>query len=284
MDRTMVCKSLCFFLCVFGMIGGWAQVENIPISKEVTVDRIYLGLHSQTAFSHQKNGQEALSTLRVGTMVSFWVVPEKLKIQSFGTSNLIEGQVIRFSKSYEAIFFPLQKMVFKVGVMATPTTELRPNPTTWQSQVETNAEASIVGGKPGAKIQYRFDDNLSVTYGIHYHDSKVVQHLKFRIGRFAIAGYFKENAIFMAARWDFKDGHLVTTVFENEINVAAIVPISKEYRLYSDMAYDSNTESLIFGEWGLRKHFPNNHFIKGFFSFGYQLGPRNFLGGLFIHI
>jgi len=276
--------GILLFLDAFGTTNARAQIKDIPIGKEVTMDRLYVGLLANTPFLEQSTEQYNHSSFQMGARIQTWLIPKALQIRSFGTLKLIEGQALKFFKSYEAIVTPLKKVTVHLGTMATPSTQLRPNPTTWQSQVETNAERTILGGRPGIKINYRFDENLNLTYGLHNHDGIIVPHVKISYGHFSVSSYWERDHLFFATRWDLKNGSLVATLFKNEVATSAILPVTKTYRPFVDMAYDFQKGELIFGEWGVRKHFPLHGAIKGFISLSYNHSSRNFVGGLFVHI
>ena len=263
---------------------GVAQLENIPIGKGVNVDRLYVGLLANTNLVEGKSSEGSNSSFQSGVRASMWLIPEKMRVRAFGALRLNENSAHNYINSYEVLFSPLQKVEISVGVMATPTTELRPNPITWQSQVETNAESRIPGGKPGIKIGYRFDKNLKVTYGLHTHDKHTVQHLKIAYKKISASTFFRDGSLFLALKWQYKNSDFVMTRYKNGTALSVIVLISEQYKLYSDIEYNSAFGKLTFGAWGFRRHFQDNKLLRGFLSIGYNKNLKQFQGGLFIHI
>ncbi|WP_350284765.1 hypothetical protein [uncultured Croceitalea sp.] len=277
-------QGLIFAICFFCTVGGSAQIENISISEEVNVDRLYAGLLTHTDLSNRNTAFSDRSSIQLGTRATMWLIPETLRIRSFVAFKLSEGEPIQSIKSYEAIFVPYKKMKIALGVMATPTTELRPNPTTWQSQVETNAESNILGGKPGVKVNYNFNTDFKLTYGVHDHGGTVTQHLKIVYKNFVWSSFIGDGKLFVAAKWNPENAEFVVTRHNYETALSAIVPVSTDYRFYLDMAYNNSIQALTFGEWGLRRYFPDTNLIKGFLSVSYNKNLKQLQGGLFIHI
>ena len=282
-NRTSL-GSLLFLVGFSLTINAWAQIQDIPIGKEVTMDRLYAGLLANTPFLERNEAYRHASSLQMGARIHFWLIPKKLRIRSFGVVKLVQEQPSKFFRSYEAIFTPHENLAVHMGSMATPTTELRPNPTTWQSQVETNAERTILGGRPGIKVQYRFVNNLRISYGLHNHNGLAAQHLKISYKNLSVSNYLEGNTQFFAVGWHFKNGRLIATAFKKLTAVALVLPIVPSYRIYMDMAHDHDKGNLSFGEWGVRKQFPHHRIVKGFISLSYNHTLRNFQGGLFLHI
>ena len=275
--------DLIISVVLLSTVGGFAQIENIPINKEVNIDRLYVGLLANTNFP-ERSSTYSPSSFRSGARVSTWLIPKTLKVRSFGALILNEGRQAKYLKSYEAIFSITKSADIAMGVMATPTTELRPNPITWQSQVETQAESRIPGGKPGFKINYRFDENLKVTYGLHKHDNRAFQHFKLSYKKFTASTFLKDDKVFLAAKWNYKNSDLLLVKHDDYTAFSAIIPISTHYKFYLDMEYEGLFRRLTFGEWGFRRHFKGNRLLRGFFSINYNQNMKQLRGGLFIHI
>ncbi len=269
---------------VFNINSAFAQLENIPIGKDVNIDKLYVGLLANTDFIEKKSDQGSNSSFQSGVRASIWLIPRTLLVRSFFALRLNENQETNYIKSYETIFSPSQDLQIAIGVMATPTTELRPNPITWQSQVETHAESKIPGGKPGMKVRYRFNKNLKMAYGIHNHDNQAVQHFNIVFKKITASSFLKDRKLFFAIRGQYKNSNFVMTHDENNTALSAIVQISVHYKLYSDMEYNYALRKLNVWELGLRKHFQDNKSLRGFLSISYNNTLKQFRGGLFIHI
>lgn len=275
---------LLYLVFIIFHIDSQAQIENIPIGKEVNVDKIYVGLLTNTTLPEKTNQDHRPSSFQLGARVTHWLIPKKLRISSWGAVHKRENSNTQFLKSYELIFNPSDRTRVSVGVMATPTTILRPNPTTWQSQVETNAESKIIGGRPGLKFKYTVNEDFNVFYGVHNHGRRAAQHLKLVYSAFMVSAYLEDKNGFIAVRYRNKDIETVANWFRNEIAISAIIRISTNLKCYLDMEFDTSNDELIFGEWGMRRSFTDTNVIRGFLSFSYNHQIKNFQGGLFIHI
>ena len=282
--RLGYAKLLVLPIYVLWLSTSWAQQRDLSTAKKFDLDKVYGGFLTKLPFELQQTSYQPSFSIQMGVRMGWWVVPELLKIRSFGVYKRVSGQHQRLLRSYEALIIPTEALEIKIGVMATPTTELRPNPLTWQSQVETNAESTIPGGQPGIKIRYLLLKDLGLTYGIHDHEGKIINHLKLTHKRLSLAGFLGGKQFFLATKWRYKNGNLVMTRTKKETAVSAILPIAPQYKFYLDMAYSDATRKMDFGEWGLRKHFKDLGFLKGFISINYSSKLRLFQGGLFIHI
>ncbi len=277
-------QCLLYLTALFASMAMEAQLENISISKEVHIDKLYAGLLTSTSFLEDNSNYRNSSSFQFGARVNLWIIPETFRIRSFGVVKFTEREAVKYIRSYEAIFTPSKKIAIHVGKMATPITELRPNPTTWQSQVETNAESTIPGGKPGIKLKYNVSKDLNFALGIHDHNNQTVQHLKISYRQLAFATFLKDQKLFSAIKWQYEKGSLIITRNNNETTFSSIITVSTHYKFYLDMQYDDSAKKLTYGEWGLRRSFSKSNTIRGFLSIGYNYNSKNFQGGLFIHI
>lgn len=262
----------------------WSQLENITISDEVKLARLYAGLLGNTSVSMRDASQQNVVSFQAGAMVYQTLVPEKILLRGFASIRMSGEEVQDFS-AYELILRSGKKWEAKVGVMATPTTLLRPNPTTWESQVETNAQKSILGGRPGLRLQYKVDTNLTLMYGLAYQNNEYVQHVKLAFWNFSIASYRENERIFLASQWKHKGWEALATFHEQEfIRSSLFIPINS-YKVYFDFAGDNAWEQLEYAEVGIRKYFSSDSLpYRGFFSLAYDGIQDQVWGGLFIHL
>ena len=277
-------KSVALLLGLVGAVGGRAQIENLPISEDVGIDKLFVGLLTNTRLLFDEGNYSGLGTFQFGARAGIWVIPKKLRVRSFGVIKLISGADSRSFTSYEIIVTPSNMLEMKIGIMATPTTELRPNPTTWQSQVETNAESTIIGGRPGAKLRYTFTKNFNITYGFHNHGGAYAHHLKFKKGNLSFSTYLEKDDVFTALKWSNTNLDFVFTQFRGLTATSAIIAINQKIKTYIDMEYEDNVHTLKFGEIGLRSHFGEKDFLRGFFSIAYNISFNSLEGGLYLHI
>ncbi len=271
-------------MVVLNTISFHAQIENIPISKEVTIDRFYVGLLANTDLSNENNKHGNLTSFQFGTRVRLLLIPEKLQIRTFGVFKQTETNGVDFFRSYESIFTPIKNISIHIGVMATPTTELRPNPTTWQSQVETNSESNIIGGRKGLKINYILNKNLKIAYGLHMHDNATAHHFKVSLKQLTVSSYIEDGNLFSAIKWDYTNGNVLITRFKSRISASSIVPISEYYQMNLDIEFDRLAQNPTYFALGIRRIFPKSRLIKGFLSLNYYHHSKSLQGSLFIHI
>ena len=276
-------QNLFFLISFFITLGVQAQIENISISKEVKIDRLYAGLLAYSG-SVKSTNYKNVSSVQLGTRARFILMPNTFQIRAFGVFKKTEKDNLHFFRSYEAILTPSNDITMHLGVMATPITELRPNPTTWQSQIETNSESNILGGRKGLKINYSLNETLKLSYGIHKHDNITAHHLKVSFKQLTVASYYDDGNVFTAAKLHYTKGNVLITRFKNLTSLSSIIPISEYYKTYADVEYNDSNQSITYLELGIRREFSKNQPIKGLLSFSYSHHLKRFQAGIFIHI
>ncbi|CAL2088316.1 hypothetical protein [Tenacibaculum sp. 190524A05c] len=277
-------QNLIILTLIIHFLGLQAQIENLQISKEVTVDKLYAGLLSNTNLNYTSKNESSSSSFQFGARVKLKLIPQLITIRSFGVFKSVEGQQPKFFKNFETIITPNKSIAIHFGVMATPTTELRPNPTTSKSQIETNAEKTILGGKPGIKFNYLLGENYTLSYGVHNHNNHLGQHFKLKYKRIVVSSFFERNKIFLVGKWKFKKGNILITHSSNNLAFSTIIPITSKYSFYLDSEYDANQDKQRHLEFGVRRLFTQHNSIKGFLSIRYNTLLNNVQASLFIHI
>jgi hypothetical protein len=164
---------------------------------------------------------------------------------------------------------------------------LRPNPTTWESQIETNAQSKIIGGRPGTKINFRLTPDLKITYGIFNHNDIWANHLKVDYKFIKVAGYLEKDKSLFSLNVHTK--HINSTMaFEpnEQLSNSAFVNFKNGYSLLLEFEYSIKKEKITYGNIGLRKYFMGSKkWLQGYFSVEYYLvGQEQITGGFFIHI
>ena len=210
-----------------------------------------------------------------------------LRIRSFGAMRLENNEDINGFSAYEIIFTPHKKLSIHIGAMTTPTTELRPNPTTWQSQAETNAQSKIIGGRTGIKLRYNLDLKSAISYGAFNHNGVLAHHLKFKYDKVSFAGYIESNFFFASADYQSKKINTTITYLNNkELAVSLFFNFSNHYSLLLDSEYNFLSKKIIKTNIGLRKYYASKKLpIRGFFVLRYDPVFDNILqGGFMIHI
>lgn len=276
-------QHIALWVLLLAMSYSNAQIKNIPIGKEVKIENLYAGLLSYTSLSSE-NSLGKTSSIQLGVRARFELLPNTFSFRTFGVFKSSEGQGLQFFKSFESILNINKTTTLHFGLMATPATKLRPNPTTWESQVETNAERTILGGRKGIKINHQINSELQATYGFHKHKNAYAHHLRVAYKQLSVVTYVEKRQLFTAMKWNYNKGGLVFTRFDQNTSLSSIVPISINYRFYADIEYNGHQKSLTYLELEIRRHFSEKHLIKGFVSLSYNYDLKGFEGGLFIHI
>ena len=282
--HSLVIRIIVLVICVLNAISGRAQIQNYPISEEISLDRLYLGLLSDTHIDSRKLSQSGNLTLQAGARVKWTLTENLLTIRSFGVVKVIGGDKVKSFTNFEAILSPLSKVDIHLGVMATPTTELRPNPTTWQSQVETNAESTLPGGRPGIKVRYKLGEHSELVTGVHLQQEVAAYHLKLGLKNVAVSGFVSAHDSRWAVKWKNHKNDLVASFGDDTLAISSIVHLSGSFHLFTDVATDTGEEKTIFRTWGVRKYFSGNHHLQGFFSLTYNHVENQVGVGFFLHI
>mgnify|MGYP000645705578 CR=1 FL=1 len=173
------------------------------MTESIKLDRVFLGLVSNTGVNTTDFETANNASLQSGVMLTY-LLNQKVKFRSFGVLKFESNKPTKGFTSFEVIYVISDNINWHFGTVSTPTTELRPNPTTWQSQSETNAQSKIIGGRTGTKINFRLSPNLKITYGLFNHNSIWANHLKFNYKFIKIAGYIEKNKTFLVLDIDTK--------------------------------------------------------------------------------
>lgn len=278
----------CLFFLYLSVVSSIcsAQITKIDINENFTLDRVYLGLDTQTGIKLEDLSNTNFVSLQTGIMLSHRLSPT-IRIRSFGAMLLEKNEEISGFSAYEIIITPLKKLAIHIGAMTTPTTELRPNPTTWQSQVETNAQSKIIGGRTGIKAKYGLSSKSAISYGVFNHSGVVAHHVKFKYDKISVAGYIESDFFFTAIEFQSKKiSATVTYLYNKELATSLFYNFSNEYSFLLDSEYNLLTEKMVKMNIGLRKYYASkNSPIRGFFVLGYDPVFDNILqGGFMIHI
>jgi hypothetical protein len=263
-----------------------AQLTKIDIADNFTLDRVYLGLNTWTGIKIDELSNSNFVSLQTGIMISHKLRPT-LRLRSFGAIRFENNAEISGFSAYEIIFTPHKKLAIHLGAMTTPTTELRPNPTTWQSQAETNAQSKIIGGRTGIKLRYNLDSKSAISYGVFNHSGVLAHHVKFKYDKVSIAGYIESNFFFAAAEYQSKKiNTTITYLYNKELSASLFYNFSNQYSFLLDSEYNFLSKKMIKTNIGLRKYYASKKLpIRGFFVLSYDPVFDNiFQGGFMIHI
>lgn len=283
-------KKLMIIVAIIGWAGAsFAQIENIQLSKTVTVDKLYAGMLSGVNFSVDSLHVKTFAGVRLGALVT-WRPSKYIAVSSMGVHQLEAG-----SSSWTTAFFhitvnPIEALTISIGNMGTLATEQRPYPASAGGQFETFTEAQIPGAALCAKASLMVvKDKLSIGAAIAERNGKAEYQLnvswpkKFTVSAFyddwnkefgtaVSANFWRISEVFV-----WRQGNVVSNLFQLHLGR------DRDWNLYSDTGYDLAKGKLVRGEWGILKEFSSKH-AKGLIGPGYCHEDRSVYCYLFVHL
>lgn len=278
-----ICPYLLVILCAQPC---FAQIENIRLSESTVINRVYAGFKSNLVFPTDTLQVIPQATFRIGTLLTHQISNTFL-IESQAFMQVANYSPVLSVPTIELIAKLNDKVQLRVGQLITPTTTLRPNPTTWQSQVETYAQSRITGPRPGANVRY-VTPNLLLEYGFHNHNGIWGNHFRIDYKKLWLAGYILNNgAYFVAAKFtnskiDFLANY--SSALE-EIATSLFYNITPHYTVYTDLNYQPEAAVVNVARLGVRSYYENSDYhLRGFIGVEYDLIPRLISAQFFIHL
>ena len=262
------------------------QITDIKVSDNLKLNRVYLGLDSKTGVEMSNFKRDNSVSLQTGILLTYSLTPH-FSIRSHGAIKLEGNKPIEDFSAFEIAYDGLNRLSLHIGSMTTPTTELRPNPITWQSQTESNAQSNIIGGRPGVKIKYKINLDLKIIYGLYNHSGIWANHLKVNYKAVNIAGYIERDKVFFAVDYSTrKINSTLTFVPNDKFSNSIFVNLKKGYSPMAELEYSWDSNSMTYSNVGLRKYFTSDDKkLKGFLSISYNpLKDNQITGRYFIHI
>ncbi len=273
-------------LLVFSVQLGYAQMENIKLSESTVINRVYAGLKSNLIFPTDTLQVIPQATFRIGTLLT-QRISNTFFVESQAFMQVSNFTPVVSIPTFELIAKLNDKVQIRAGQLITPTTTLRPNPTTWQSQVETYAQSRITGPRPGANIRY-VDKNLLLEYGIHNQAGLWANHMKVAYKKVWLAGYLLTNGDYFVAtkitnsKVDFLANYSSAL---NETATSFFYNFTPRYTLYTDLNYKHETDKTDVARLGLRSYYEKTEYhVRGFFGLEYDFIPRLITAQFFIHL
>lgn len=263
-----------------------SQITDIELMKNIKLDRVYLGLITNTGANTTDFEIDNTVSLQSGIMLTY-LLSQKVKLRSFGVLKLESNEQTKGFTSYEIIYDISDNINWHFGTVSTPSTELRPNPTTWQSQSETNAQSKIIGGRTGTKINFRLSPIFKISYGLFNHNGNLANHLKIEYKFIKVAGFIENNTTFLVLDIGTKRVNSTLTYEpNNQFSKSIFINFNRDLSFLLESEYSMIKEKITYGNIALRKYFlSSNKRIKGFFSIGYNPIANNQTTGSFaIHI
>ncbi len=264
----------------------YGQMTNVYQDEQFSLSRIYAGVNSTTIFPTDSISSYADVNFRLGIKSSL-NLSDNLVFKTWGAIQMSKNQPVAGYNSFELMLKPMAKLSWHIGLIATPTTVLRPNPTTWESQVETQAQSTIIPGRPGTKVAYAVAKNSSITYGYFNHGDKWGHHLNLTIDQWRVAGYRLEDGDYFTAL-SFNGTwleSLITYSSKEELSTSAFVNLQEGVSFLVDAQYNFDQKEVEFLQTGIRKYIRANAIhLGGFFGLTYDWKTGVVMGQMFIHL
>ena len=281
-------KTFLSFIVWLLFIGSaHAQKENWVINEYTTINKLYGGFNTVITMPVDSFVASSLASARVGSVIT----------QKISNVFLVETQAaFQINSKNIAGSFPAFEFITKFndhwqirgGVLVTPTTTVRPNPTTWQSQVETYAQSRIIGSKPGAAIRYSHNGNFLVSYAIHYQNQQWANHIRMDYKKLRIAGYYQQDQQYFAAikfTNNKVDAVANYSSSQKEYSGSCFYYFTPRYCVFTDLNYRASTEKNEVLNFGVRSMFENSEkHIRGFFGLNYSVHDKTFGPQVFLSL
>ncbi len=279
-------EYILFFCILFFTMNGKAQITEIELSDNLKLDRVYLGLVSNTGITATNFEMNNTVSIQSGLMLTY-SLSQKVRLRSFGVLKIESMELTKGFTSYEIIYDISDNINWHLGTVSTPLTELRPNPTTWESQSETYAQSKIIGGRTGSKINFRLFPKLKISYGLFSHNGIWANHIKFEYKFIKVAGFIERSKSFLVLDIDTKRISSTISIEPNyQFSKSVFIKFNRDFSLLLESEYSMIKEKVNYGNIALRKYFlSSNKRIKGFLSIGYNPIDKDQITGSFaIHI
>ena len=272
-----------FTVIILVTMNMFGQIENIKISSDstFTIDRLYVGMLSSTAFQVQKMETLQSVDIRVGALIS-WKPSKYFSIHSFGTLSTNFNQTSGIQQFY--IKAASGKWSFFAGQMATISTEMRAHPVSAGGQFETWTQAKVPGGAPGVKLKYQGKVTIGVGIASRYGESEY--HVSFSKGKHTISGYYRVSGTQSGFAYMYGGTTLYSILVfmpKSLLATTTVLNLKKEYSLFADIGYGMPGGSLPRMEVGVFKSF-SAKWTKGLISVSYDAKTKAVNGYFFVHL
>lgn len=281
--------QLRFYLMLLALTAAgqiYGQLHEVYQNEQFAITRIYAGMNSTTHFPADSVAAYASANFRIGTMATFQM-SEQLRFNYWGVMHFEKNEVASAFNSFAVQFTPAKKLNIQAGLVATPATILRPNPTTWQSQVETPTQQTIIPGRPGGKLSYQLTQQLWLTYGIFKHGETWMQHGSIKFQNWQLAGFGSTDGLDLLALKFVSDKFESTTTYQPQesLNMMMILRAGDKWSLLVDAHQDLEGRVAKMRQIAIRRHFyaPEAH-IRSFLALSYDWRARAIVGQVFVYL
>lgn len=261
-----------------------AQITNVKIGDQVTIDKLYAGVLIGGQFRTDTVSNDAFVNARIGAMGT-WRPAKWFAFRTWGIYDFNLTKPFTMERCW-LNFTPHKKVSINLGYMATLATEQRPHPATGDGQFETFSESQLPGGTYNVKIAVDATDNFSFGACVAYRKGLEYQAM-LRYNKVKISGWYGSDQKFGSAlTLDFSRVYNVTSWRQDQV-IANFLCVKmgkkKDYCLYSDNGYNLKDHKLVRSESGFLKTF-DSQWIKGLFGLGYRYETKSINGYLFVHL
>ena len=261
------------------------QDTTTTFQNKVHLSQWYLG--SKVDSKIHKKDLKAFNSVSIqsGLMLSYTLAPQT-NIKTYGTV-IVQGQEkISNVTSFEVAHKVYSRLSVHFGVLSTPTTELRPHPTTWQSQAETATQKNILGGSTGAKLRYKLSDAWQLSYGWFAPNEVPAHHIQLKSKWLVAAGYIEGTTSFVALVVKSNSLELHNTYASDaEMASSVFYNLKKGYTLVLDASYASKSNVWSNQSIELRKQIDLSEYnLTGFLGIEIDVKKEVVSGRFLIHL
>ncbi len=264
-----------------------AQIENIEVGKYTTINKLYTGLYARTISPTDTLNFTNAVSFRLGVLVTHRLS----SLLSFGTQSAFQigtdGEFTTIGDFGLGLSLS-ERWNMRMGYIATPTTTVRPNPITWQSQSETYTQSRIAVQSPGFLSSYSFTDNLVFTYGLHYQNQYWAHHTRIDLNNIVLGGFIQNNGEYFividydSERWR---GMINYSSIEDEFASSLFCNINERYTVYADANYCTQIKETDVARIGFRSYYQSEKLhIKGFLALQYDFASEIVMAEFFVHL
>ena len=277
---------LALMLGIFVSGEVFAQVTDIPITDQITLNKVYAGTLSWSTVSIDSLNATNTAGIRFGAQAT-WRPSQYFAMCSMAAYEGQSGNTSWSMNQFAFIINPTKRLTITSGNVCTLVTEQRPSPITGAGQFETWTQSRIPGMALVAKASYELADKTFVGFAVARRNNKPEYQANFSLRKFTVSAYYDEWNKKYASVLTFKAGRLNEIIVWKQDELIANTTTfdlgkGKDYCLYSDIGYDLANKKLLRGEWGVLKTFSTPYF-EGLIGPGYCYEDRSLHFYLYAH-
>ena len=180
-----------FFALISSVSNLFAQMENIKVDEEVTINQLYAGALSWNSFSIDSLSAVNTTNFRVGALAT-WRPSSFFAIKAMSVYDR-SNKTAWAMNQYAVVINPTKALTISLGNMGTLVTEQRPLPTSAGGQFETWTESKIPGMALCAKASYKVDDNMTIGAGVAQRNGMAEYQIKIGYKKIVASAFYNEG-------------------------------------------------------------------------------------------